>query len=310
MKRFRWAIAPLLVFILLLSSCGLGRIRMGTADVGGRYYAFGEAFASVFKEKTGKEIEVHKTAGSAANLRLLSEGFLDIGIAQSDLIMDALEGTGSYAGKPLTGFSAVAGLYSEPCQIIVRADSGINEIDDLYGKAVSIGEEESGTESTALRILTAYGITDNKVRAYNLDYEKAAAYLEAKTIDAAFCTAGSAVESFAKLAEKVPLRLLSVDGREAVNLLRNFPCYAKAMIPENFYKGQEAAETISVRAVLLVSDKLDEATVKSLTEVLFANKIAFSLELSRELGIAFHKGANAYFEEAGLLPPDTSAKED
>ena len=38
------------------------------------------------------------------------------------------------------------GLYTEACQIVVRADSDIRSVEDLQGKTVSVGEEESGTE--------------------------------------------------------------------------------------------------------------------------------------------------------------------
>ena len=101
MKNYLKCLA-LLACAMLLAACGAGRVRLGTADIGGKYYAFGEAFAKCVTEKTGKPLEARKTAGSAANLRLLSDGYLELGIAQSDLIADALSGSGLYAGKPRT----------------------------------------------------------------------------------------------------------------------------------------------------------------------------------------------------------------
>ena len=305
MRRITRASVLIVALVFLLTSCGFGKIRLGTADAGGRYYTFGAEYALCVLEKPGKEMDVKETAGSAANLRLLSEGYLDLGIAQSDLVADALAGTGAYEGKALKGISAIAGLYAESCQIIVRADSGISDIDDLIGRTVSIGEKESGTEYTASRILQAYGLAAGKAALKNCDYAEAAAALESGKIDAAFCIAGSAVESFAALAERVPLRLLPVDGREASTLLRSFSCFEKTLIPEGLYKGQsEEVESLSVRAILLASDKLDTATVKGLTEAVFTNAGRLGLDLSRDLDLRFHPGAEAYFEEAGLLPAD------
>ena len=305
MRRSIWGLVPLLCFVLLLSSCGFGRVRLGTAAIGGRYNTFGEAFAKKYKEAAGKEIEVRTTAGSSANLRLLTEGYLELGLAQTDL----LEDMAADANKSSKGYSAIAGLYEESCQIIVRADSLIEEIDDLYDCAVSVGEAESGTANTAWRILAAYGINEEHVRAYNLDYVKAAAYLEAGTIDAVFCTAGSAVEAFAKLAEKMPLKLLPVDGREATGLLRNYSCYQRTVLPENFYKGTDSVETLCVHAVLLAANSMDETTAKSITEVLHKYKNELSIDFLTDLEIPYHKGATAYFEEAGLLPADPTGKE-
>ncbi len=309
MRRVIRGLAPLLCFVLLLSSCGFGRVRLGTAAIGGRYNTFGEAFAKKYKEAAGKEIEVRTTAGSAANLRLLTEGFLELGLAQTDLLEDMAADASTSAGKSPKGYSAIAGLYEESCQIIVRADSAIKEIDDLYDCAVSVGEAESGTAATARRILTAYGISEEHVRAYNLDYVKAAAYLEAGTVDAVFCTAGSAVEAFAKLSEKMPLRLLSIDGREAAGLLRNYSCYQRTVLPENYYKGTASAKTLCVHAVLLAANSMDEAAVKSIAEVLHKNKDELSVDFLTDLELPYHKGAHAYFEEAGLLSADPSGKE-
>lgn len=303
MKHYLKCLA-LLACAMLLAACGAGRVRLGTADIGGKYYAFGEAFAKCVTEKTGKPLEARKTAGSAANLRLLSDGYLELGIAQSDLIADALSGSGLYAGKPRTGYSAISGLYTEACQILVREDSPIYEIDDLFGRPVSIGEAESGTESTAWRILTAYGIARDKVSAVNLDYAKAAAALESRMIDAAFCTAGGAIEAFESLSERVPLRLLSLEGRAASLLLRNNPSFTRVEVPAGLYRGQEKTESLGVRAILLASDRLDAATVKALTEVLYTHEKSLGLELSRDLDLRFHPGAEAYFEDAGLLPAD------
>ena len=41
--------------------------------------------------------------------------------------------------------------------MVVPAESDIQSVDDLEGKKVCIGEEESGTEQNALQILNAYG---------------------------------------------------------------------------------------------------------------------------------------------------------
>ena len=56
----------------------------------------------------------------------------------------------------------------------MRADSDIQSIEDLQGKTVSIGAEESGSEQNALQILSAYGLNDRLVDTINLNYTDAA----------------------------------------------------------------------------------------------------------------------------------------
>ncbi len=67
---------------------------------------------------------------------MLSNHYIDLAIAQADLIQDAYEGTGAFDGNICKDYSAIAGLYTEACQIVVRADSSIYSLDDLQEIAI------------------------------------------------------------------------------------------------------------------------------------------------------------------------------
>ena len=97
--------ALFLCLILLISTIGTGcsskkdAIRFGAADIGGIYYTFANAYAGlVNNDAPDYSIEAKKTAGSAANLRLLADGYIDLCIAQNDMIDDAVNGTGTFVG--------------------------------------------------------------------------------------------------------------------------------------------------------------------------------------------------------------------
>ncbi|MBQ1311997.1 MAG: TAXI family TRAP transporter solute-binding subunit, partial [Blautia sp.] len=204
--------------VFLLTSCGgAGRhIRFGTAGAGGNYYAFGESFAEILSaEEEDLKIDVKITAGSAANLRLLSGDYISMAIAQADVISEAYNGTGVFEGKePLKGYSAVAALYTEACQIVTLDGSGMESIRDLRGKRVSIGEKESGTERNAQQILLAYGLSDKMLEEVSMSYEAAAKALKSGEIDAFFCTAGAQTSAIEELGKQMKIRLLPVDGVE------------------------------------------------------------------------------------------------
>ena len=189
----------LCVSTLLLGGCGMtsNKIRFGTAALGGMYHSFGSAFTQlVSTEDIDCQMEMKTTAGSAANLRLLSDGYIELGIAQMDLTADAYKGTGIFEGKEYQGFKAIAGLYTEACQIVVRADSSIHSLNDLQGKTISIGEEDSGTERNANQILKASGLSSELVHTVNLDYAQAASQLQSGDIDAAYGMAYEAYPNF------------------------------------------------------------------------------------------------------------------
>lgn len=300
----------------ILTSCGTntGKIKFGAAGLGGTYRVFGDTFANLVTSKNKKyKMEVKTTAGSAANLRLLSDGYIQMAVAQTDLTNDAYERTGIFENeKQHGGYSAVAALYTEACQIVVKADSSINTVEDLQDKRVSVGEEESGTEQNAKQILAAYGLNDSLVDEVNLDYSNAAEELREGKIDAFFCTAGVQTTVIGELAKKCDIRLLSIDEKSAEKLKGTYKFYTDCTIPKETYNGQtEDVKTVGVKAVLLASDKLSADTVKDITKILFENKqelqYALPVDISLDeksavegITIPFHKGAVAYYEECGM----------
>ena len=83
-----------LCLALLLTGCSYQTktIRFGAADIGGMYYTVANAYAGLAsKESSDLKFEVKNTAGSAANLRLLSGNYIDLGIAQADLVRQPMK---------------------------------------------------------------------------------------------------------------------------------------------------------------------------------------------------------------------------
>lgn len=297
----------LCVMLLALSGCRISgnTIRFGAADIGGMYYSFANTFTELANESfPSYSFESRTTAGSAANLRLLSDNFIELGIAQADLIYDAYQKNGN--------LRAIAGLYTEACQLIVRADSGIESLDDLSGHTVSIGAEESGTELNANQILEFSGIPSSIVTTKNMDYIEAAHELENGDIDAFFCTAGLTTTIIEELARECDIRLISIDDRTIEKMLSYSNAYSRYTIPAGTYDGQEeAVNTIGVTSVLVTSDSMSEDLIQQLTSMLFekSKELQYStsldLHLNKEFAtsnipIPFHSGAAKYYEENGL----------
>lgn len=183
MKKWK-SIAMLLSAALCLALCaGCGssgtELRLGSGGTGGNYYAYASALGQLVEQQMeGVSVDVKATAGSAANLRLLQDGFLQAGIAQSDTLLDAANGEGVFDSAPLSGYSAVAGLFMEECQLVVAADSDIYSVSDLYGKRVSLGEEDSGVVRNAEQILLSGSLTPELVQASYLSFADSAAALK------------------------------------------------------------------------------------------------------------------------------------
>ncbi|MBQ7606935.1 MAG: TAXI family TRAP transporter solute-binding subunit [Desulfovibrionaceae bacterium] len=271
----------LLLTLLLIVACAVtvcakensaqSVFKIGTGGTGGNYYSYGRNFDTMIREKTSYALEVRATSGSAANIRLISQGFLDMGIAQSDTIADAYAGKGVFE-KPLTGFHPVTGLYTESCQLIVSASSGIKDVSDLLGKRVSIGEDESGVQKNALQILTAAGIPQEKFSVYRLSFLDAAQAVKNGTLDAFFVTAGTPTKAVADLAHSTPIRLISLSETILHKLNDLNPQYTESVIPAGTYANQDTPiRTIGVKAVLIASDLVPTEVEKEFLSILTEN---------------------------------------
>ena len=319
-RIFIFVLTMLFAATFSLQGCGQRstKISIGTAGVGGNYYSFGRAYAQVMmQDMKDTDVQARVTTGSGANLRMLTseKPELDLAIVQSDLLAQNLVSRGT-SSEGTSGVKAIAGMYIEAVQIVVRRDSGIQSVSDLRGKLISIGEAESGTESDALMILRASGLADGMYRMRNLNYGASVQALAEGKIDAFFCTMGVPMTAIAATAKKVPLNLVSLSDEEIDKVTARQPWYVPCTVPAGAYNGMDRdVHTIGVKAVLVGSESLSQDLVKRITGSLFdhADELQYSVtvdyrpdpsEAVKDLPIPLHDGARAWYQENGIAVPE------
>ncbi|MGL4981299.1 MAG: TAXI family TRAP transporter solute-binding subunit [Treponemataceae bacterium] len=287
---------------------------MATGGTSGTYYPYGGAIAHLLSTVLPNvNINVQSSGASAANLRLLSSNEADLAIAQNDVMSYAYTGTESFENNQTTGFSTVATLYAEVCQIIADPSSNIESVKDLKGKKVSVGDVGSGVESNARQILAAYGMSFDDIIVQNLGFGDSASAMKDKKIDAFFVTAGAPTTAIMELSSTNPISIIPIDLDVIESLTSKFPFYTMHTIPAGSYRGVDSdVQTIAVKATLIASIFLGEEEVYTITKALFENTadIAASHAKGAELdvftavqgaSVDFHPGALRYFTEIGAL---------
>jgi TRAP transporter TAXI family solute receptor len=294
-------------------SQGSQQIRMATGGNTGTYYAFGSAVGQILTEKTGIPITIQSTGASKANIQLIAAGEVELAIVQNDVMDYAYRGVDLFNGEKITSFSTMAALYAEVCQVVANPAAGIRTIADLKGKNVSVGDAGSGTEFNARQILEAYGVTFDDIGKQNLSFGASADALRDNKIDAFFCVAGAPTTAIVDLAIGKDIVVLGIDDDHARALSQKYPFYTQFPIPAGSYRGQNAeVKTVAVKAAFIVSSKLSDDTVYSLTKNLLESKQAITAahakgaELSAEyavsgISVPVHPGAEKYFRETGAL---------
>jgi TRAP transporter TAXI family solute receptor len=281
------AVQPALVVLtlavaLVVSACGgkqdddagaSRRLSIATGNTTGVYYQLGGAYARVISSNTDHKTTASETGASVQNIQLLAAGKQDIAFSLLDTAADAVNGKGTFQGKPQP-VEALTALYPNFTQVVVRDGSGIDTIAEMKGKRVSTGSPQSGTEVIANRLLQAAGLDPAKdVKRQRLALDKTVESMKDGAIDALFWSGGLPTPGIKDLftARKGKVRLLDLSQpRRALNRqYGNF--YEAGAIPADTY-GADEVRTIKVTNVLLVKKGFDPALAERLVRMLFDHR--------------------------------------
>jgi uncharacterized protein len=295
-------------------------ITIGTGGVTGVYYPTGGAICRLVnkdRSEHGIRCSVESTGGSVYNVNTMRAGELDMGVVQSDVQYNALNGQGEeFEGAgPFEDLRAVFSVHAEPFTVLARADSGIETFDDLKGKRVNVGNPGSGQRATMEVLMEAKGWTmDDFALASELKSAEQAQALADNKIDAIVFTVGHPSGSIQEATTTVDARLIPVTGPEVDKLVESNPYYSKAVIPGGMYAGTDQdVETFGVKATFVSSAAVPEEVVYAVTSAVFENFEDFTklhpafANLNKEemvseaLSAPLHAGAEKYYKEAGLM---------
>ena len=296
-----------------LAGCGRqNRLMFGTGGTAGTYYSFGGVLSQYMTNYAGIKVTAVSTGASKVNIESISDGDYQLGFAQSDVMTYAWKGTRLFAsGGANREFRVLGALYNETVQVITMNDK-IKSVADLKGKSVSIGAAGSGVYFNAVDVLKAADISLDDIRPQYQSFEDSKESLKDGKIDAAFIVAGAPVTAITELATTNGVKIVPIDGPVRDRLLADNKFYAAQTLPAGTYpKQNEDIATVTIKATVLVSRKLDNDTVYKLTAAIFdhSQEIARENAKGRELSVTsatqgidvpFHAGAARYYAEHGV----------
>ena len=284
-------------------------LNIATGGTAGTYYPIGGAMAEILnKGIPGMNASAQSTGATVANINMLKEGSVDLAIVQNDITYYAANGTEMFKDKKVDNIRGIAVLYPETCQAVtIRED--INAIGDLKGKRVAVGAAGSGVEANARQIMEAYGITYKDIEVQYLSFGEAASALKDGNVDVAFLTAGYPTAAVQDIASQNKVKLLAVDADKADALIAKYPFYTKTTIPAGTYSGFNVdVPAVSVMAMLVATDKVDDALGYDIAKALFTNldrlqaahsvgKLITKEGAQKGMPITMNAGAEKFFKE-------------
>lgn len=219
-----FALLALLLLVLayfMLDPAPPKRVVLATGPQDSAYATFGKRYAEEFK-RYGIEIVLKQTAGSAENLRLLSEGKdqLDLGFVRGGS-SDALRAVDADIGDlPLVSLGS---LFFEPVWVFYRTESakGLNaeatltQLSELKGWRVSTGASGSGVPNVMAKLFNASGVDVDSLQLSRKELTPAVMALMANELDA-MAIASAPESSMVQMLLRAPgIKLLEFPQAEA-----------------------------------------------------------------------------------------------
>jgi hypothetical protein len=299
--------------------------RIGTATSSGTYFTIGGLIANAITSPPGAQPCEHggscgvpgliavaqATSGGIENLELLRNGALEAAMIQTNLAAGAEQGSGPYAGQPpFTGLRAIATLYVETVQIVVRADSPMHNVADLRGHSISVGEKGSAIALDAETILDSLGLPPAASREVYLRPGPSVDQLVEGSLDALFIVGGAPFAAIDDAARRIPIRLIPISAGQARTIRESQPLFAVAQVPAGTYPEVPAVDTVGVGALLAVRADLEDDLVYGITRALWHPSTRRALEdgfprgrflalgpAHDEIPVPLHPGVARYYQE-------------
>lgn len=329
--------AIILSMCLLLSICFLvvsstatnaadpKRVLLGSTKTTSSYFVAGVEWAKLLNKYLGDELQVTlvESAGMVDNLRRMEKGEFALQLFgnPSPLYM-AYHGQGPYKGHPMRSCRNLAWYGGSSYVLVVRADRGINSIQDLDGKKIANGPPGSSSNGEIKMVFDALGI---KPKWHESGYAEGVNAMKDRRIDGYMksCPLQGLDSTLLDIMSSTKVKILGFSKANVDKVSPKFPALVWNKVPAGYWKefpdmpeywswGPDFVfgahfENISED----LGYKITKITVEHGKEMNWAGiktadpgKKLLQVLRSMPDPVWLHKGAVKYFRERGLEIPE------
>ena len=231
------------------------------------------------------------TSGSVENAHLVSEHKATCGFMAANWL--PLAATGKPPFKAALPVRLMTPINTGPLFFVTRADSKLESFDDLRGKRVAIGHENSGMVQHIHTIFGALGLPLDTIEPVYCNIGPGHKMLLAGEVDAQWQPPIPNIQ-FDEINRQTALKVLSFSPSQRKTVLDKVPYYAETVIPRGVIRGHDRDSTeLAVVNILTVHADDDEETVFRRTHAI----ITHANDLSRRN--ALYRGLERLLQESG-----------
>ena len=290
-------------------------LLIGSVSASSSHYAYFVAVGQLINENAeGLRASVVETGGTMDNVRRMARGQVDFGTVTTNVQRHAAEGTNDFEGnaQDLTLLWVYTGA---PQNVVVRADAGVDSLEDLKEVRFNPGMRGSATEATTEAVFETLDLSADFVRGSTTDIvgmikdNRVAGYVKSG--------AGNKLDgSTMDIATSTDISILGLTDDQAETLRSEMPDISVVDVPEGAADGLPAYTAWSFGVGVAAPSTLDEDVVYQVVKVIMEDKEAQANAMSSLKGmnladvtlqygtIPLHPGAARWFEEQGIELPE------
>ena len=194
-------------------------VTIATGRTDGAYYTY----AQQFKRELAKEnikLTILETSGSIENIDLLNTRRAQVAFVQSGVVESA--------DHP--ELQALGSLYFEPVWVFVRKGDGVEQLNQLDGARIAIGQAGSGTRSVADAILSVNQLDTTNLATFELSGMDAVNAFRQNQLDVIFNVGSHNATSIQAMLNEPDAKLLNF--RRAPAYAKRLPYLSSMILPE------------------------------------------------------------------------------
>lgn len=303
---------------------------LATGRPDGKSFAVGVGISSLAKVKLQPlrkmDLSPVESSGFVENVRMLQHNDAQFAILQAMFGHFARTGTGTFDGEqPNDDVQAIAMLWRDADHFVINQDyvktGTIADMAQLRGMSVSLGPDGPGPYDSNRLLLSHFGIdASDAFHLRRLNYRQSAQAIKDGDIKAMSTPirppAPHVQEALASTGDRY--KLLEFTDDQIARADGGLGLWTRYIIPAATYPGQDRdIQTVAKSNLLVVRKDVDPEVVYEVTKAVFENldflrnihDAMYETSIDRALvGIPMelHPGALRYFQEVGLLGPDTA----
>lgn len=289
-------------------------VSIGSNPVGNTAYQWAAGISDLVNRNVdGVQMTAEGTKGYVANVRLMLNSDIEAGFSNSKLAYEAYKAEGDYSdsepGQVLSWMS-IAPIVQH---VVVLEGSDIQNLSDLKGKRVGMGQPGGTSMLDAEILLEAVGLKPGEdFKDFRVKLPAMVDMLSDGQIDAFMWNGSIPLPPIIKLKSQHKVRILSIPTEISNAIRTKYPAYSEGGLPANTYADQaEAVPSYRLGNVLLIRADVPEEIVYQATKVVMENLDHMAtvhpawkrVSVDSILGgfnAPLHPGALRYYREASV----------